>query len=473
MKGSKLSEILSSIPQKEWRELKEYVSSPFFNKNRHLVDLLDVIYKALFYQKKEFPTKKYVWGKLFSDEPFKEQRLFILMSKLDKLCSDYINYQYFKQNDLTYQMFMLRASLSRRIPKHFKQTFKNTEDNLEKQLKKNPKYHYHDYFLRQDYLLRVEEDFDHHQNARKRNVIGVIQSLDNYYLVTKLRYLCIFLNRKDLLQVEEQTEINAFLDYLDQFDLSKLVILRMYQLTLLTLMNPEIEGNYHTLKALLNEHQNNLSKQEKEEFYLYLQNYLIKKLNAGKVMYRDLFLLYQDMLENVLLIKGGSLNLQYFKNIVTTALRLEEFEWVQKFIVENYKKLPKADQDDAFCYNMGNMYFYQQKFHEAMINLLQVKSRNLSYYLGAKSILLKSYYELGEQEALFSLTHSFGIYIRRNKIMSDSSKRNYLNMVKFFKRLSKLPKGNLKKAERLLEKLNETSHVMEKQWLLRKIRELS
>ncbi|MEZ4888532.1 MAG: hypothetical protein R3E32_27660 [Chitinophagales bacterium] len=455
---------MSSISQKEWRNLKEYVASPFFNKNKHIIELLDIIYKCLFYQKQQFPNKEYLWKKLFPSKKYNDQRLFILMSKLDKLCTDYITYQYIQEVNVTRQIFTLRASLHRKTLKHFKRTFDATQTELKDQSLRNADYYYH------DYLLKVEEDFYNQPNSQQRNLLGVIQSLDYYYLVAKLRYLCSFLNRKDLLQVEEQAEIQAFIDYLNQFDLRKLAVLRMYKLTLMTLVHPEKEENYHTLKSLLNYHKDLLAKDETKDIYQYLQNYLVKKLNTGKEEYlRDLFLLYQDMLENVLLKEGGGLNLQHFKNIVTTALRLQEFEWTRKFIEENHKKLPEQDQADAYCYNMGNLNFYQQKFQDAMTNLLKVNSRNLSYNLGAKSILLKSYYELHEEDALFSLIHSFSTYIRRNKVLSDSNKRNYKNMLKFIKKLSSLKRGETKKAEQLLKTLNEKSHVMEKQWLMRKI----
>lgn len=464
MEGSKLSEILSSIPQKEWRSLKEYISSPFFNKNKHIIELLEVIYKCLFYQKKKYPTKSYLWKKLFPHKKFNEQRLFILMSKLDKLCTDYITYQYIQANPTTHQIFSLQASVHRKLSKHFKRIFDTTKAELKAQDLRSADYYYN------DYLLRVEEDYHTQPKTNKRNLVGLIQSFDYYYLVTKLRYLCSFLNRRDLLQVEKQAEIQAFIQYLKKFDLSKLIVLKMYQLTLMTLVESEKEENYHTLKYLLNKHKKVLPKDETKDLYFYLQNYLVKKLNTGKSRYlRDLFSLYQDMLENVLLKEGGGLNLQHFKNIVTTALRLQEFEWARNFIEENYEKLPKQDRENAYCYNMGLLDYYQQKFHEAMTNLVKVNSRNLSYNLGAKSILLKSYYELDEEEALFSLTHSFATYIRRNKVMSDTNKRNYLNMIKFLKKLSKLQKGNTKKASKLLQTLEETSNVLEKQWLIGKI----
>lgn len=464
MEGSKLSEILSSIPQKEWRSLKEYVSSPFFNKNKHILELLEVIYKSLFYQKKKYPTKDYLWKKLFPNKKYNEQRLFILMSKLDKLCTDYITYQYIQANHTTNQVFALQASVYRKIPKHFKRIFDTTKAKLEKQNLRSADYYYN------DYLLRVEDDYHTHPNTQKRNLVGLIQSLDSYYLATKLRYLCSYLNRRDLLQVKEQAEIQDFIQYLKKFDLSKLVVLNVYRLTLMTLVEPEKEKNYQELKGLLNLHKKRIPKDETKDLYFYLQNYLVKKLNTGKSRYlRDLFSLYQDMLDNVLLKEGGGLNL-HFKNIVTTALRLQEFEWAKDFIEENYQKLPEPDRENAYYYNVGNLAYYQQKFNEAMTNLVRVNSRNLSYNLGAKSILLKSYYELDEEEALFSLTHSFATYIRRNKVMSDANKRNYLNMIKFLKRLSKLEKGDTKKARKLLETLEETSNVLEKQWLIRKIK---
>ena len=72
-----------------------------------------------------------------------------------------------------------------------------------------------------------------------------------------------------------------------------------------------------------------------------------------------------------------------------------------------------------------------------MIEQLQeVEYKNHVYALGGKLTLLKTYYELKEYIALDSLTDSFRIYIRRNKIISREVKQQYLNVLRFVKKLS-------------------------------------
>ncbi len=476
MKGSKLAEILYSLTPKEWKLFKEYVSSPFFNKNQQVVKLLEVIYKYhsyKSYEKDAFPKKENIWKKLFPRKEYNDQRLFILMSKLDKLSTDFINYQYVQETHITNQVFTLRACLSRSLPKHFKRIYETANKSLINQPLRNTDYYHH------KYLLQVEKDFSNHRNAKERDLIGVIHDLDIYYWMTKLRYLCSLLNRKDLLQVTDAEgmkktlkDIRTFADYISKLDFSDTPVLHIYRLNLMTLLEPENETHFRILKDLLNTYRKKLAKNETQDIYLYLQNYLVKKLNTGKGVYlEELFDLYKDMLNNVLLEKDGGLDLQYFKNIVTTGLRLNKFDWVQNFIEVNHKVLPERDRTNAYYYSMGYLHFYKQDFDQAMKELVQVNSQNLSYNLATKSILLKSYYELDEEEALFSLTHSFTTYIRRNKIMSDTSKQNYRNMIKFIKKLSTLQKKETRKGELLLKLIQETSNVMERQWLIRKTKE--
>jgi hypothetical protein len=87
-------------------------------------------------------------------------------------------------------------------------------------------------------------------------------------------------------------------------------------------------------------------------------------------------------------------------------------------------------------------------------------------------ILLRTYYELGEMLALESLTDSFRIYLRRNKVISKTLKREYNNFLNFIRKLSMLQKNDLPGVKALKKRILETQSVTLKKWLLEKITEL-
>ena len=65
-------------------------------------------------------------------------------------------------------------------------------------------------------------------------------------------------------------------------------------------------------------------------------NYCVQQLNSGAEHYvRSVFELYQYGLNYNILIENHHLNQFTHKNIITTAIRLEEFDWVKQFILLN------------------------------------------------------------------------------------------------------------------------------------------
>ena len=80
-------------------------------------------------------------------------------------------------------------------------------------------------------------------------------------------------------------------------------------------------------------------------------------------------------------------------------------------------------------------------------------------------MLLRMYYELEEYDALHSLLESFVTYIRRKKIAYH--RENYLNLIKFTKRLLMLAQYDHKATMMLRQAIEKEPHLAEKQWLLK------
>jgi hypothetical protein len=103
-----------------------------------------------------------------------------------------------------------------------------------------------------------------------------------------------------------------------------------------------------------------------------------------------------------------------------------------------------------------------------------------NYYLDAKSILLKIYYDHHEYDAILSLRDTVKIYLLRDKLLSKNQRSLYKslfnNTIKLYK--LRLEKGVISTEkwqlafESLKKDVLESSLVANKQWLLKEMERL-
>jgi len=207
--------------------------------------------------------------------------------------------------------------------------------------------------------------------------------------------------------------------------------------------------------------------------YSFARNYCINKLNKGNPRYfNEVFELYKTMIDNKILYISNYLSPRTYTNVVQAGLRMQEFDWVEMFI-NNYKgHLMPSERDNATSFNLASLYFNTKDYDKALGLLNSVEFTDIMYIQGAKSMLIRIYYELEEIDSLYSLLDAYNIYLKRNKLISDYHKKINLNMVRFVKSLLKIRKGENEKAFALKLKLDETKEVAYSNWLKEKLDKL-
>lgn len=207
--------------------------------------------------------------------------------------------------------------------------------------------------------------------------------------------------------------------------------------------------------------------------YAYAQNYCIKRINSGNQDYlQELFGLYKTTLDRKIVFDGKYISPWTYKNIVGVALRVEEYNWVEKFIHEYKEYVSPELRENAFAFNLASFYFNKGKFDKALELLRNVEFTDIVYSLDSKAMLLRIYYELKEMEPLWSLLDSFQVYLRRNKLVSDSQKAIYMNLIQFVKEATRIRKGDKDAVNKLKDKIEKIKQVAYSQWLKKKVEEL-
>jgi hypothetical protein len=240
----------------------------------------------------------------------------------------------------------------------------------------------------------------------------------------------------------------------------------------MTQTNPDNEKYFEELKELISKFTHQFTTDVIKEIYSFAIQYCIKKLNSGnQKYYKEIFELYKSSLHLKLLLTNNELPPFDFKNIVTTALRINEFDWTENFIKEYNSHLPIEHQENAYTFNMARVYFFQKKYDNVLKLLQQVEYDDVFYLLDSKLLLIKTFYELKEYDSLIALIESFKMLLRRKKTISNDYKIRYSKLIAFVKKIINYNNDpiKIKKMQTELENSKDTPDII---WLTEKIEEL-
>jgi len=477
MLSDKLIRLLKSFSKPQMNRFRKYLISPFFNENEILVRLFDLI-KDNF--DKSNPVKKEVkdleksdvWNELFASVPYKDAQLRRLCSDLTREAMHFLAYLELEKNPVEEQVYLLRAINQPQLNKHFMGVVRQTKELQHKNGYENDGFYYSRF--RMEALLQQHADEKGGKNYGPEHIGRADFNLDCFYLINKLRHYSNMLMWKTVRSVD--LSLNVFPNFLEYvrdsvyYEIPAVAI--QYQIAL-TFLQPEEENHFNELRALLVKHNALFEKVELQNMYLAAQNYCAYQLNLGKLKYyKELFGIYKILIEKEIILVDGKFATGNYKNIITVGLMVDEPEWVEAFIKVYTDALPKSSQDNDRNYNLAKVYFHQKHYEKVIEQLREVEYKTLVYSLGGRLMLLKTYYEIKEETALDSLIDSFRIFLRRNQTISRDVRQQYLNVLRFIKKLATTARYNKSSLSSVKKQIEECKVLAAKKWLLEKVGEL-
>lgn len=258
-----------------------------------------------------------------------------------------------------------------------------------------------------------------------------VDRLDAYFACEALSCACEIETRRSVLNIHTRQSI--FLRWLEQEDLpdwlEAVPLVRAWYLVFQTLRQDN-EKSFREAMTFLAEQGDAFEKRMLASLFNYLGNFCARQINKGKSSYLEaMFELYRIQLDKGLLTLEGYISEWQYKNIVATGLLLGHNDWVYHFIHDYRAHLPEEARTNAFTYNLAYYYYATTQFDKVLELLLQVEYRDLRYYVGAKSLLLKTYYELDEGDALRALVSSTRQYLKRKEILTYGRRKAFLRFL--------------------------------------------
>ncbi len=481
MEKSKLIKTLRKLNKEELASFKTFVDAPYFNKNKKVTALLDLICKDYLFEPISIDDEV-ILNKIHPARSKDPRKLTDLMYKLTLLLEKFLAIAQYERNKFQQKINLMSLAYE----KDFDALIQGFERDLRQIYNENP-VRDSNYFF-ETFMIYSQRDYSFRLSGRISDDDSLqIKSdhLDLFYLALKLKDACEMLNRSRIVSGQYDLKmLNAVIPYLLEHQelYNEHIAIQVYLNMYLMLTDSAHETWFFQLKTIAQNNADLFTQDELRSIYGYIQNYCIRRLNLGDPDFLyHLFDIYKHVYTTGLVF-GDNKNIEWdFKNFVSLGLRLKEFEWTLKMINDFKDKLPEPIRQNAYTYNLANYHYETGDYQKATRLLNSVEFTEIYYNLDSKAMLLKIYYKVEEEESFYSLASSFSIYLKRNRLISKDNAEVYHNLLRFTKKAFQLKtKPDFKskadyqsKIAKLKQTINDTPKIMNINWLREEVNALA
>ncbi|MEL6862824.1 MAG: hypothetical protein AAFP19_00330 [Bacteroidota bacterium] len=480
MHNSKLVEHLQALRPSELNALEKFIASPFFIEGKAAENVM-----ALFqFLKTQYPTfqeenitAECVFEALFPDQDFVKGKVEKIMSRLFQLLRQFIAYQHAnlqkEQSDYWLKLCQFYQDRGMETAHHLaiaqlkkiqaKNQIGSTEDYLQQ------------LFIDQQILglqsIRNERKGDLHLPA-------TLHSLDQFYLAARLEYLYWLLSQNNfLIPLDIQNKLPDLFDFLHLIEKSPFrnkPLIEVYYRAILFLQDQDDPQRFRQFEQSLKSQQDQIPIASLKALQTLIRIHYVREFNLGKREYLETtFDLYVDHLEAGYLFYKNGLLLSTVRNLSAIGLKLKKHQWVRQFL-ETYKDriVDARYPEEVYHFNLANYHFATKNFDQAL-QCLADTYQDTYYKIAAKRLEIKIYYEQ-QCNLLEPKMEAFKIYLYRisNKLLPELQRTGNTNFINMLLQIVH-PKTQHHQAriQKLTRKIQESSGIAEKEWLLEKLAE--
>ncbi len=465
MVDSRLYQLFDSFSKKEIRELKKFVHSPFFNQRDHVSHLFDYLVECKF-ERKQIPTSEQAFGVLFPKTTYDDHKLRLSMSLLNKTLEKYLVWQQVEMHHTDTQIMLARAFRQHNLPRHFLKTVSDLKKQQGTNQHQNADYYQNQYELYlEEYLFQSEQ-----KRMEDLKLEKVQENLDTAYITSKLRQSCFLVSHQTIYnKTYDFGMLPQMLAYIEERNLLDIPAISVYYYCYRTLTDPGNYALFEQFKALIFKYQDRFPKGETRDLFLLAANYCIRLMNQGERRFAQEGLsIYKEGLKNEVLLLNGVLSPFTYRNILAKAIVSKEFDWAENFIHDYRDYLAEKYRESTYSFNLAWLEYERKNYDKALQLLHKANFTDLLLNLSAKTIAMKIYYELDAFDLLYSHLEAMKKFITRQEIIAYHRK-NYLNTIKFTKKLLDLPVSDRSVRAKLKQEIELETSLAEKNWLLSQV----
>jgi hypothetical protein len=477
MAEASIYRVLKTLSKDEIKRLDRFLRSPYFTEGRNISP--GIIYSYFELLKKFHPdfdigelTDEKIYSKLYPHGGSSAKIVAKLNSDLLKLTEIFLSYEEYCKNETEVKRNSLIQLSDRRTDKVFLKRFNEMLGYLDK-LERDEDYFYETYYIWKNYwknyflsksVYKLDESISHINSFFIYVVLGSLR----IYL-WGLSYLKMINIGTDFYLFDEiMQHVNK--NYKRYKEIPQVLI----YFNLIKMSTTGDESYYYSLKDLKGNYFQKLSELDKYNVFIMMTNFCQNKISKWDMKYRnERFELDKEFLDSNLVEWLGGIHFFHFLAITKNAVKLGEYEWVEKKVKELNNRIESRYKDFAVSYINALIYFEQKQFGKALEALSKLKIEYSHQKQYTRNMMIQIYFETGEDDTALSLIDSGRHFINRDRHLGEEAKKKSLNFLGFTERLIRA--RNKAQPEMLgnsPEKLEKLDGVENKDWLIEKIDEM-
>lgn len=463
-----LISLYQALDKSETRRLGKWLDSPVHNQRddvRALHAYLTGGEDRLF--KTSSLGKMRIWKRIFLDELYDDARLRQTFHWALKATEAFIAYEQWTDNKMEAELALTTGLRRRGLSSNTLRSLKKARQLQERSEIRN------ETFYRRQYALELEYDEYrvYHKLMEKPNFQEIADALDVAYIIEKFKVSCNMLFHARVYKTTYDVRfLKEIVSFVNEMELDDYPVLAIYYYVYRGFTEDDERGkNVLLLRDTITAHGELLTPTDHRYIILMAINICISNMNVGREAYiREAFEWYRLGFARDVIAENNLLTRATYLNIITIGLRLQEYDWISRFIDTHTDQLEDDIRENTESFARARLAYEQKDYDTGMPLLAQVDFKHPVYNIMAKTLQLKIYYEIDEYDAMDSQLDSMTTYLRR-KTLSDLHKDNFGNIVRFVRRISRLKPGDRKKKAELKEQIEKATPLTEKKWLLEQL----
>ena len=451
--------LINSLSKSEKRSCGRWIKKKYDGLRKDIPQLFMVLSRE---SKRSGKNKESVFREVYGLKTFDDTSLRKAISILKKEIEAFLVFNALKNDQVRYQIMLSEIYRQRGLEKFFHQNIVR----LEKEINQSPVATSFKYF--QKYQLATEQyEFD---SQMKRQQFDYLQEMtddfSDFYVLEILKRACHLRSHQSFTSTEyEIKHLDMAMEYARNIPLDKEPAFRIYYLIFSAGEEGSDGVSFDALREALEVHWEAFPQQEIRDIYLLSVNHCIRQLNQGsRVFLLEAFRLYKSAIAKNVLYENGKLTPFTYKNIISIALALGEKDWAYRFLHEQKEFLHAGHRENTFAANLATYYYKIGQFEQAMELLQKVHFRDPYDNLQYRTLLMRIYYQLGEENALEHHLESFASYLYRHKNLGYH-KGLYQNLIKVMRKIMRSNLRDRSVRDRLIHEIETNEQLAEKSWL--------
>lgn len=474
MNTSKIYRLLETQSAVTNNRFLKYLNSPYHNANKSIIQLAELLISSI--KKQINLSKEETINTLYQGQEIPDKKFRKLTSDLISQYQNFIIQEEFEKNKLLQNQLLLESIQENKIAILVDKAKQNALTVFEREPEKSGLFYNHMYSLNKSiYNLQSEYEKKMVKKGANRNLNldALNSSLDQYYIIEKLRLACDLIAWQRIYKIKERPfEVEIILRMLDRGELLKNPVISAYVHIYNMLIDRDADKHYEVLKDELPENLHSFPKQELREIYDAILTYNIGRLSTKPEYHSsELLSVYDFIIENDIITENGYISPTTFRNYVVMGLRNSQFDRVEQFIRTKAALLEEVHRENAVNFCMARLYWYKKDWNGVIQQIAIVEFKDTFYNLDAKMMLCTSYFELQEIDTLEYLLDSYYTYLHRNKYLSDKKIEAYKPFITYTKRLIKIRENDKNSFLKLKSTLEEVKVFHGKDWIVEKLNE--